>query len=381
MIKLYLPDGFENHEEIQNIYDRLANKIYDQQGPDKITYTYQGEQGSFDSPASIKRFLLAKDFYGYKIYKNVGFMHELMQLRGNVKLSSVIHNTSTSEKVRLFCKKYGKADNQQFYEYLQGYEELTISKLFNEFRQKGLHREVFEGQKICRIFDYKQLQAEERHEILNRMDIPVCPYCNMNYTTSFGADDRERNTADIDHFYLKSEYPEYALCLFNFVPACPVCNQKIKGTKSMTRETHVYPHQEGFEGKSHFQVRNLLDILLGACEHAEIELKSQKDDCRVKHSMEDFKLNERYKVFAYVAEELIEKAQIYNDAYAESLSQTIRGSTDKTEESLSQTIRGLTDKTSVKYAVFGAMLSEEEYGKLSLGKLKQDILRQLRVFD
>lgn len=373
MIKLYLPDGFENHEEIQNIYDRLAQEIYDQQDPDKITYTYQGEQGSFDSPASIKRFLLAKDFYDYQIGQNFGFMRDLMQLRGNVKLSSVIHNTSTSEKVRLFCKKYGALEYQQSYNLLRGYEERTIG----EFRQEN----VSDEEKIRRIFDYKQLQAEERHAILNRMSIPVCPYCNMNYTTSFGADDWERNTADIDHFYLKSEYPEYALCLFNFVPACPVCNQKIKGTKSMTRETHVYPHQEGFEGKSHFQVRNLLDVLLGACEHAEIELKSQKDDRRVENSTEDFELNERYKVFAYVAEELIEKAQIYNDAYAESLSQTIRGTTDKTEESLSRTIRGLTDKTSVKYAVFGAMLSEEEYGKLSLGKLKQDILRQLRVFD
>ena len=362
MIKLYLPDGFENHEEIQNIYDRLAQKIFEQQGPGKITYTYQGEQGSFDSPASIKRFLLAKDFYDYQIGQSFGFIRDLMQLRGNVKLFHVIHATSKSEAVRAFCRKYREPDYQELYKCLREYEELRIS----EFRERNLHQELSDYQRICSGFDYGQLKNKDRHEILNRMDIPVCPYCNMNYTTSFGADDGERNTADIDHFYLKSEYPEYALCLFNFVPACPVCNQKIKGTKSMTRETHVYPHQEGFEGKSHFQVSNLLDILLGACEHAEIELKSQKDDCRVKHSMEDFKLNERYKVFAYVAEELIEKAQIYNDVYA---------------ESLSQTLRGLTDKTSVKYAIFGAILSEEEYGKLSLGKLKQDILRQLRVFD
>ena len=116
-----------------------------------------------------------------------------------------------------------------------------------------MHQELSDYQRICSGFDYGQLKNKDRHEILNRMDIPVCPYCNMNYTTSFGADDGERNTADIDHFYLKSEYPEYALCLFNFVPACPVCNQKIKGTKSMTRETHVYPHQEGFEGKVIFK--------------------------------------------------------------------------------------------------------------------------------
>lgn len=132
---------------------------------------------------------------------------------------------------------------------------------------------------ICQIFNYKQLKNEYRHRILNEMDVPVCPYCNMNYTIGYKKNGSIKNTADIDHYYIKSEYPEYALCLYNFVPACPVCNQKIKGATGMTVKTHIYPHRDSFEGKSHFQITNLLEYLIQKPTdnlHAKLSLVNEK---------------------------------------------------------------------------------------------------------
>lgn len=362
MIRLYLPNNFENIVQIDQIYNRLAQNIYDEQGANQITYEYQGGQGRFDSPASIKQFLLAKDFYDYHIEQSFGFMRSLVNLNGNVKISSILNATSKSKNVRDFLQRYEKSRYKKYYDSLKKHQMLTISG----FKKCKSHHYLLNYQRVCHVFDYEKLTFQDRHQILNAMNIPVCPYCNMNYTISFRRNTTVRNTADIDHFFLKREYPEYSLCLYNFVPACPVCNQKIKGTKSMTHKTHVYPHQEGFKDKSHFRVTNLLELLLQPHTHAKIELVSQKSDYKVDNSIKDFMLNERYEGFSYVGEELIEKAQIYNDTYT---------------NILCQTIDGLIDVVNVKYAIFGSKLSESQYGRLSLGKLRQDILDQLKVFD
>lgn len=357
MIKIYLPDRFINDKNIDHIYDRLSQKIYSDQGERKISFTYCGQKKVLDSAAKIKEFLMAKDFYNYKCAQTCEFLRELIKLPGQIKISSIINNNSSSESVHNFCNKFDRKNFAEDYKNLFDHCDLRIKKFKNS-------ADLFELQQY-QIFDYTKLQPAERHYILSAMDVPICPYCNMNYTISYAHDVGLKSTADIDHFYLKSEYPEYSLCLYNFIPACPVCNQKFKARKTMTRETHVFPHEDSFKGKSCFHVTNLIDVLLNSQNHAKIELVNQKKDMRVKQSITEFRLNERYEAFSYLAEDLIEKAQIYNETYI---------------KSLSDDIKDLLGSTNVKALIFGANLSEQEYGKISLGKLKQDILNQLGVF-
>lgn len=346
-------------KKIDRIYNCLSQKIYSEQGEQSLSFTYYGIKKELNSPAAIKEFLMAKDFYKYKFEHANQFLSDLIDLPGQIKISSIISNTSKSESAQKFCKKYSRKNFLKDYNNLLEYADLTISK----FRKKAAHlSELHQYQ----IFDYCKLSSEDRNYILSAMDIPVCPYCNINYTINYIHESRAQSTSDIDHFFLKSEYPEYSLCLYNFIPACPVCNQRIKGKKRMTRETHIYPHEDSFNGKSHFQVTNLLELLIQPQKHAKLELVDQTSDIRVEQSITDFRLNDRYKEFAYFAEELIEKAQIYNETYT---------------KFLSEGIKELLEITSAKNLVFGTTLSEQEYGRLSLGKLKQDILDQLGVFD
>lgn len=357
MIKLYLPNSFTNDKKIDHIYDCLSQKIYSDQGEQIISFTYQGEKKEFDSAAKIKEFLTAKDFYNYQFEQAHEFLRELIKLPGQIKISSIINNNPSSDSAQNFCKKFDRKNFAEDYKKLLDYSDLTITK----FKDTVVLSELQQYQ----IFDYGRLQSGDRHYILSAMDVPVCPYCNMNYTISYAHDDGLKSTADIDHFYLKSEYPEYSLCLYNFIPACPVCNQKIKGRKTMTRETHVYPHEDSFKGKSCFYVTNLIEVLINSQNNAKLELVNQKNDIRVEQSIADFRLNERYADFSYFAEDLIEKAQIYNETYT---------------QSLSDDIKGLLESTNVKALIFGTNLSEQEYGRISLGKLKQDILDQLEIF-
>ena len=56
----------------------------------------------------------------------------------------------------------------------------------------------------------------------------VCPYCNRSYISSRG---EEVSGAQLDHFFPKSAYPIFALCLYNLVPSCGDCNRvKSKST-------------------------------------------------------------------------------------------------------------------------------------------------------
>lgn len=246
----------------------------------------------------------------------------------------------------------------------QEVKSFLLSKDFYDYK--------FDCKPLCSIFDYKKL-SKYRNSILDEMNAPVCPYCNMNYTIGYKKNGSIKNTADIDHFYIKSKYPEYALCLYNFVPSCTVCNERIKLATDMTVDSHIYPHKESFEGKSHFQITNLLEYLIQKPTdslNAKISLVNEKMDestqDKVENSIKDFKLNERYDNFSSLAEELIKKCQIYNETY---------------NKMLSISFEELVTAEQIKYAIFGAKLSEEDYGKVSLGKLKQDLLKQLGIYD
>ena len=313
MVGTFLPPDLKDKPKVSEIYDGLAEKIRDKLIGYSLACTYQEKEDaspkprSLDSKEAIKAFLTAKDFYNYR----------------NFQLDK--SNTQPPP-----------ASN----------DDLTLDSLFA----------------------YSRLTLKNRHTILLAMDVPVCPYCNMNYTSDYERNGEHRTTADLDHFYIKSKYPEYALCLYNFVPSCPVCNSRLKLDKSMTRETHVFPHEESFTGKARFEISNLCALYCKGPGRARADLDlviqapTDQEQKRVKASEQVFELRSRYQAARSEAEELLEKAITYNDTYAAELSKLTPGVAD------------------VKQLVFGAELTEREAARKSLGKLKADLLKQFGVY-
>ena len=69
-----------------------------------------------------------------------------------------------------------------------------------------------------------------RGELAERLNIPVCPYCNRQYIQPVTIANKKRYLGDIDHILPKSVYQLFALSLWNLTPSCKVCNQLFKGS-------------------------------------------------------------------------------------------------------------------------------------------------------
>lgn len=75
-----------------------------------------------------------------------------------------------------------------------------------------------------------------RHTFIQKLGVTVCPYCNRQYITSFHKNNRCLTTADIDHYYPKTQYPLLSMNFFNMVPSCTICNSKLKGKNILKQE-------------------------------------------------------------------------------------------------------------------------------------------------
>ena len=362
MIKLYIPDNFAENENIDSIFTELANKIYEDSSIKAISYTYHGETKEFSSVDDVKTFLVAKNFYEYKFYDNSPFLNDLFKLQGRTNIKSVLMDKTKNLSIKNFWNNYPKGEYSDDYNQLNNYNGLTIAKAKAKYNKKVKEKK----DKIEKAISYTFFKGY-RAKFLTALNIPVCPYCNMNYILNYNKKGKQKNGADIDHFYIKSKYPEYSLCLYNFIPSCTVCNERIKHENNMTRETHVYPYDEGFNDyDSHFEITNLTECLIDKYEKAKVIIANPTNNPKVNTQITDMCLNDLYANLNYKAKELINKAQMYHEVYV---------------GSLASTLNGLLDKNKLKTMVFGPNLTEEEYGKRSLGKYEHDLLCQLDVFD
>lgn len=76
----------------------------------------------------------------------------------------------------------------------------------------------------------KFFKEQENNKLL---EIKTCFYCNMAYINSFfyTKNNELKQTYDLDHFISRDVCPLFALSLYNFVPCCQICNERIKHDK------------------------------------------------------------------------------------------------------------------------------------------------------
>ena len=99
----------------------------------------------------------------------------------------------------------------------------------NEFKKliNAINQEYDKlNQEFITIIKYDYLSSSLRHKIITSSGITVCPYCNRQYISYFSNKGVKYTTADLDHFYPKSIFSLFALSLYNFIPACQICNQR-----------------------------------------------------------------------------------------------------------------------------------------------------------
>lgn len=229
---------------------------------------------------------------------------------------------------------------------------------------------------IKNIFNYDNFVNNKgewnRHKVMYMMGINVCPYCNRSYVTNYIENGEEKTTADLDHFYCKSEYPYLALSIYNFIPSCQICNSRFKLAKDFYLNPHVLPYKEGFGNNAVFRTalnqESGIDYLLGRGKEFDIKIKVNTTDdtkkTKIENSIKTFRLEELYTTEKDYILELINKCNIYNNSEIKNIMK-INKLFDSEEQ--------------IKEFIFGRYLDEENLYKRPLAKLTKDICEEFNV--
>ncbi|OFD57549.1 hypothetical protein EXW31_28655 (plasmid) [Bacillus mycoides] len=216
---------------------------------------------------------------------------------------------------------------------------------------------------IGKMIDYKYLTEEMRHYILCSSEIRVCPYCNRQYITTYNKNKSLRSTSDLDHFYPKVAFQLYSLSLFNFIPACSICNSRFKRAKKLKI---LYLYEMGFEDRVTFKVKPTytynINSLIGNTSDFDLVLEledAHANNDELQGHIEMFRLEEVYQSHKDFVQELLYKRKAYSPAYKEMTEKLLNTKLSEEEFNL---------------FLFGVMGNDKDLLNKPLSKLTIDIL-------
>lgn len=200
---------------------------------------------------------------------------------------------------------------------------------------------------LCHM--YESYRKKYGAELVKRLEISVCPYCNRNFINSNG----DKTPAQFDHFLSKNDYPIFALSLYNLIPCCNTCNQW-KGTKRFT--ISPYDSQYTTDKLLYFSY-----IPLGDSDY-KIEIKAI--DSKIDVNISQLQLRERYSVHTDLLKELIIRQKYYRPCNRKFWDELVREN-------------GLPDGMSFDEFFYGNYLTEDKYYLRPLSKFTHDIIEEL----
>ncbi len=213
--------------------------------------------------------------------------------------------------------------------------------------------------KIKEIFDYKIIQGEA-YEIARLLDINACIYCNRQYILTISDDEKKIARPSFDHYLPQSKYPFFAVSLYNLIPSCQICNERLKLDEDLPKRCNPYLNKEDnipFKFSFNLDENNLMpkEIVI---KDLNLKFKKFKEVFRIKTVYDahiDFEVKDLYTF-----------ATKYSDTYLQSLLEQI----------------GLYYRLSQEDAyriLFGTELYSKNDNNRPLSKLKRDLLEELGV--
>lgn len=235
-----------------------------------------------------------------------------------------------------------------------------------EIIQDGIwYDPVYRDYEKFKTFYSKFSDAKINNWIVAKVDMKVCPYCNIAYTYS-----REKSvTAQLDHFFPKSEYPMFALCFFNLIPACPACNR----IKHDNLQEFASPYKDGvfhdlkisweYEGKADDERYDEMDSLEEL--EKKIEIKILTPELSEQNNISGMRILEAYQQHKDYAGEVIKRVKTYSNPEAQKL---ISGIWEP---------EGISSEEITRF-YFGNYLNETELKKRPLSKMTRDFLEEYK---
>lgn len=251
-------------------------------------------------------------------------------------------------------------------------EQLNLLKKIFKIKTKEEKKEEYKlkwKHFLMYIFDYENILSSKRkgvtlrHRFLSKLNIKTCPYCGRQYITNYN---ESYSTADLDHFYSQSKYPYLALNIYNFIPACAVCNRNFKNDE----EVEINPRVEEFGENAVFTLGNDISTYMDmGLEDIDIKLDIRTSDTflakRIEKNIDTFKLEEVYKLHSdYVLQMIKDITFRGNESYLESIKMLF----EKDDEN--EVLKKLKELIKAPYEF---RIRENE----PLGKLTKDILNEI----
>lgn len=192
-----------------------------------------------------------------------------------------------------------------------------------------------------------------RVRMVREAGFTVCPYCNRDYINC-RAD--TVSGAQLDHFFSRSEYPVFAVSLYNLVPVCGNCN-RVKSDRN-TEFASPFDETIDWENDVRFTYHH------GGLGQIKIRILSSNE--AVRHNISAMRIEKAYQIHDLEILEIEDRRQ----AYSESQKQEIREVLKKIK---------ITDDE-IKRIIFGPKITPGEMKKKPLGKMISDIHKELEIY-
>lgn len=263
---------------------------------------------------------------------------------------------------------------------LKEFKRMVYSELYNLKGRKATTKGL--RQTIREKFRHLFIDKWGAYELVSELGVRVCPYCNRQFISILNVKSG-KTRPELDHFYPKSEYPFFALSLFNLIPSCHVCNSNFKGKKNTSGLGHTIkeclnPYDRGFENELVFKIEGVkdnLDYLIDNNLDFQIKLEKNQNinlDADIVNKAEEnkclFHLEELYNQnHKDYVQELIWKRRVYNEGYIQELIDDWRGLFENEDE--------------IKRLIVGNYTEIDDYSKRVLAKFTKDIAIDLGILD
>lgn len=231
---------------------------------------------------------------------------------------------------------------------------------------------------IIEALGYTNLRTTFYPQYFQQIGIKACVYCNSQYTVSIDVKEYLKTKVkdhvlakfQVDHYHNKAKYPFLSISLYNLYPACASCNGAKKET-TVNFELYsdsVSPSRYSFSFDLNSRAKYLLDKNPEDIKFSFVDPDQSKPKEKGKGCFQDtFDIEGIYNTQKDIVEELIIKAEIYNEAYKRTLKNNfpeLFGS-----ESLSNRV------------LLGNYTEPEDIHKRPLAKFMQDIARDLKIIE
>ncbi|MCL9660054.1 hypothetical protein L2089_05110 [Paenibacillus hunanensis] len=273
-------------------------------------------------------------------------------------------NMSNDEKKTIIISYVSKYNNKWIEPIMNQQSYYKSKKAFSYFIST-INIELMKlNDYISSFINYIYIDSDMRHELLINLESSVCPYCNRQYITPYDDNGKLKTTADLDHFYPKSIFTLFSLSLYNFVPACQICNSRFKLAQGYKI---LYPYDQGFSENAKFNLKinttSDINSLIGDNSNFELDIELFNNgnyNEEIKNNIKLFHLKELYDIHKDYVRELLYKKYVYANTYKEQLVTLFK------ELNL--------DEHEINLFLYGNTLQIEDLGKKPLSKLAYDIL-------